>query len=46
MKEQTLVKNCLTCGTKLIEGRNIKRDWHKPICNKCREVLLNYLKVF
>ena len=42
MVEQTLVKNCITCGTEFIEGKNIKENWHKPICNKCREVLLNY----
>lgn len=42
MKEETVIKNCLTCGKELIESRNIKKDWHKPICNDCREVLLNY----
>lgn len=42
MKEETLIKNCITCNKELIEGRNIKMDWHKPICNDCREILLNY----
>lgn len=42
MKEETLIKNCLTCGKELIEGRNIKENWHKPICTNCREILLNY----
>lgn len=42
MKEETTIKNCMTCGKELKEGRNIKLGWHKPICNDCREVLLNY----
>jgi hypothetical protein len=39
---QTKVKNCYTCGKELIEGSTIKRDWNKPLCTDCREVLLNY----
>jgi len=42
MKEQTTIKNCLTCNKDLIEGSTIKRNWHMPICNSCREILLNY----
>lgn len=34
---------CSGCGVFLIEGKNIKNNWHKPLCNNCREVVLNYL---
>ena len=33
---------CLVCGKQLIEGKNIKQNWHKPLCNNCRENVLNY----
>ena len=41
-KEITVTDFCLTCNEILREDINIKRQWHKPLCNKCREILLNY----
>lgn len=43
MSRKIIVKDiCLCCGVELIEDENIKKNYHKPICNKCREVILNY----
>jgi endogenous inhibitor of DNA gyrase (YacG/DUF329 family) len=43
MKEETLIKNCVTCGKEIIEGKNIKENWHLPMCDDCREIIMNYL---
>jgi hypothetical protein len=33
---------CETCGQDLIEGLNIKKSWHIPMCNNCREIIFTY----
>ena len=42
MIEKSVVKNCMTCGIELVENKNIKKDWHRPLCNNCRDILLTY----
>ena len=33
---------CVTCKEELIQGINVKQNFHKPLCNKCREIIYNY----
>jgi hypothetical protein len=33
--------NCTRCNTQLIEGENINKGWHVPICVLCRGKLLD-----
>ncbi|OGY23293.1 MAG: hypothetical protein A2172_03755 [Candidatus Woykebacteria bacterium RBG_13_40_15] len=33
---------CQTCGKELIEGLNIKKEWHIPLCVNCREIVMSY----
>jgi hypothetical protein len=43
MKDETVVKTCVTCGKELVEGKNIKENWHLPLCDDCREIIFNYV---
>ncbi len=42
MVKRILNDYCQTCNIELIEKVSVKLNWRKPLCFKCREILLNY----
>ena len=37
---------CTRCDDELIEGKNIHKNWHVPICTACREAMINHIGSF
>jgi hypothetical protein len=33
---------CETCGRELVEGHNVKKNYHIPLCEDCREIVNAY----
>lgn len=31
---------CTRCKKELIEGDNVRKDWHVPICQECRKEMV------